>query len=210
MSSRKNIENLCSRWSQEDLTKIQRLLLAGRIEEAGLAKVRGDGEDYLDLRGLILEQFVKGIQIDHIDFSFLSTAKAGQFGFSTLDCCLFVAADFHSNLGNRFIRCDFSRAKLQRSVLRGSFEQCIFVNANLSSVLANTCRFVECSFVQTNLKQANFYDCAFDRCDFTDCKFGGGSLAGSRFITSRPTESELGDTFLERVVFETTSTLEES
>lgn len=208
MTSREEIEGLRCRWAQKELARVQNLLLAGRIKDAGLATVQAGGDDYFDLRGLALSQFIKGVEVDHVDFSFLTTTLAGQIGLSTLRHCRFVGADFHSNLGTRFTDCDFTSAKLQRSVLRGAFERCSFASANLSATLANGVRFVECSFAQANLKKANLYSCTFDRCDFTGCKFGGGSLAGSRLIASWPPENDLADTLLERVVFEPSSSSE--
>ena len=108
---------------------------------------------HADLRGLVIKAFVKSVSLRLIDFTSCEKEWAGQFGFCTVEDCLFVDSVLPTNFGSSFTLCRFSGAKLKGAVLRGQFEKCDFSKADLSSVLGNGVTFQNCDFTGTNMRK---------------------------------------------------------
>jgi uncharacterized protein YjbI with pentapeptide repeats len=182
--------------------RVQELLLDGKIGDAMLGVLEFGGRKYLDLRGFNLSLPLRNVKIENLDLSYLTISLAGQLSFATLRNCRLIGIDFHSNMGSHFVDADFTKSRLQRSRLRGIFEQCNFSESNMSSAEANGSSFIKCNFTNANLKKANLYSCTFSHCEFNGTYFGGGSLADSRFLGTRPTDVDLGDTIMDGSVTE--------
>ena len=188
------IHELRTRWTATELLRVEKLLLVNRIASGALPTYSHEGETLLDLRGFVLTQMIQNLKCKLVDLSYMELLHAGQFDYCTFENCRFIAIEFHANLGSKFYNCNFTSAKLQKTVLRGEFSRCDFINANLSGVLASQVRFSHCRFDKCNLRSAAFYNCIFDNCSYSAAKFGKGSIANSKFTGNRPDDASLLDT----------------
>jgi len=191
-----------TRWTASELLRVEKLLVTNRITSGALPTYSLGEDTLIDLRGYVLNQMIRNLKCRFVDYSYLSLLHAGQFDFCTFEKCIFIAIEFHANLGSQFADCSFEDAKLQQTVPRGEFLKCDFTNANLFGVLANQVLFSHCRFDNCNLRKAAFYDCKFEYCSFTDAKFGKGSIANSKFTGSRPNDASMLDTVREGTMFE--------
>jgi uncharacterized protein YjbI with pentapeptide repeats len=194
-------KRLRERWSDADTLRINQLLKTGQISASGLPMHDVAGIPYVDLRGLQVTHFIKGVTLSNIDFSFGRRSGAGQFGLCDIRTCLFIAGEFGANLSQTLVSCDFTEAKLQRATFFGEFRDCNFSRANLSNTIGSL-KFINCSFRDANLKGAHLTTCVFDRCGFTGAKFGDGSFAFSTIIGVKQSEVDFKDTLLEDVTFQ--------
>jgi fluoroquinolone resistance protein len=190
---------LKQRWLPERLQEVNAQLASGDMIKSPFPMVTGDNVARHDLRGIIITEMVSNVTLDGIDLSFSAFSGAGQFVNASCVECAFVGASLETNLGVSFVRCDFTRAKL--NVIRGVFKECIFRNADLVSSLGRDIRFLRCDFSGANLRKANLYQCTFDQCRWENSKFGSGSLAESQFFGEFPSNSALGNTMLEGTKF---------
>ena len=195
------INELRTRWTATELLRVEKLLLENRIASGALPTYLHGEDTLVDLRGYVLSQMIHNLQCKFVDLSYMSLFHAGQFDYCTFENCYFIAIEFHANLGSKFYNCNFTSAKLQKTVLRGEFSRCDFINANLSGVLASQARFSHCRFDNCNLRSAAFYNCIFDNCSFSAAKFGKGSIANSKFTGNRPDDASLLDTVCEGAIF---------
>lgn len=139
--------------------------------------------------------------LSHFDFSFCTTVPPGQFIEVSFESCRFVGSNFErANFGSRAIGCDFSRAKLCKW-LRGRYENCRFVGAEMTRIVAQELTFVRCDFTGANWRKAVATDSTFENCTWDGCKFGSGSFCSSRFVGTRPDAASLGNTMMEDITF---------
>lgn len=188
---------LKQRWSPEQTREVNSQLASGGELASPFSGSSGESGALCDLRGMVINCMVQGVVLDRVDFSFCTFEGSGQFVETSCTECVFVEADLATNLGTRFIRCDLKRAKL--NVLRGSFEDCNFRDADLVAVLGRSLHFVRCDFSGANFRKANLFASIFDRCNWSGTKFGGGSFADSTFIGQSPTEDSLKRTIVDGV-----------
>lgn len=138
-----------------------------------------------------------------MDFAFAQLRGFGQFCDVEMEDCIFDGAAIGANWARTFRRCSFVQASMKRAQLQGVFEDCDFSRADLSmSRSSRLSRFIRCKFSGTNLRSAQWVNVIFERCIFETAKFGNGSLGGSRFIGSRPTETQLATTIMNGCKFE--------
>nr|WP_315484263.1 pentapeptide repeat-containing protein [uncultured Undibacterium sp.] len=187
------IEQLKKRWTIQQMSQGEAALVG---KSTSPFPVMDDG--FLDLRGMVIAQFVKNITINCVDLSGAALERAGQFGMCKIEKVRFCFASLQTNLGKIFNSCDFTSANLSGAVLRGEFSGCDFSMANLTSAIGTEVRFVKCVFVKTNFRKASLVHCSFEDCRFEECKFGSGSLSSSRFIRT-PIPADLGNTLMEKI-----------
>lgn len=190
-----------SRWSKSQICDINKQLKRGRLKSLPFPPIVVDGQSVADLRGIaITTAFVRG-KYDRVDFSYCIAGAAEGLGGVLQQCefigCRFVGSQLWTNLGDKLIRCDLTEANLKGAWLRGRFEECSFRAANLVSVDGGTEKFIRCDFTDAKMRKATLYDCVFDYCIWKGASFGSGSLAGSTFLGTRPTEAQLGDTIMD-------------
>ncbi len=190
-----DIEDFRSRWTSELLTAGVRSL-HGK-EESPFGNVT---DRIRDLRGLLITQPVKSIQIDDADLTGCAVQGFGQFGYCHFARCSFCEAMLTTNLGDNFQDCDFTNANLSGGVIRGRFTDCDFTATNLSSTMGTEIKFVRCKFVKTNFRKATLTHCSFEECLFLENKCRNGSLAYSKFLRSPIDPATLGNTLMEKVV----------
>jgi uncharacterized protein YjbI with pentapeptide repeats len=110
--------------------------------------------------------------------------------------CRFVGIRIEGNLGNHFVDCNFSGARLICGFFE-TFERCNFRRADLRGSHGDIDpRFVECDFTLADLRGVDLGGIVFDRCVWDGTKFGGGAANGTQWIKTRPTDEQLGDTFI--------------
>ena len=106
-------------------------------------------------------------------------------------------------LGYDVRQCDFTAAFMKRADLRGVFRNCSFAGANLIGARTTPgSRFVRCDFRGAWLRNLAWTDAVFENCLWQGATIGTGSVAGSKFVGTRPTVEQFGDTILESDVSE--------
>lgn len=185
-----------TRWSSELSEKAMKYLRSGKDSPFDRTN-----DDLADLQGLCIDEIIRHVSIDHVDFSECHTEGFGQFVGCTIIDSRFRFAKYATNLSSRFKRCDFSHSDLSGAHLIGDFDCIDFSNATLKSILANQVKFRKCQFSETNLRKAELYHCTFEDCIFEDCAFGSGSLGGSKFVRTSLKLNELKKTNVEGVTF---------
>ncbi len=190
------LEEVAARWTQTSTAAGNAFLGSSKSAPFGSTI-----EGLVDLRGLRISQFIKNATIRGIDLSGSSTEGFGQFGFCSVMDSRLVGSKIETNLGSKFIRCNFSHSDLSGAVLRGEFDEIDFTGTKLNSVSANQVTFRRCRFNGTSFRKANLLNCTFEDCSFESCNFGSGSIAGSKFIRSDLALAELKKTVIENVVF---------
>jgi uncharacterized protein YjbI with pentapeptide repeats len=187
---------LIKRWSQSDRRRINNAI-GGRQMPQDLPIVEYDGQSYVDLRGFIFDDVIM-IDLDHFDLSYCDMRHGGPGKKIRIFDCLFVGATIWSAMGWDVKRCDFTRASLKSVNLAGHYEDCCFRDANLVNAQGYAAEsFVRCDFRGAKLCKAHLMDVTFDHCRWEGATFGSGSLAGSRFIGTRPTTEQLSNTIME-------------
>lgn len=156
-------------------------------------------DGFVDMRGLEIKVFVKGMRFQRVDFSACGKSWAGQFDFCTVQECLFSGAVLPTNLGSDFRLCKFVGAKLKGAVLRGRFVECDFSDADMASALGDGVMFERCSFAGANMRKVQFTGAKFVECRFAGARFGSGSFARSAFVSCDLKLAELGNTVIEGV-----------
>jgi uncharacterized protein YjbI with pentapeptide repeats len=191
MTEKEQMKQLRERWAAAGKIDLRRALAQAEspfgLTSAGL----------LDYRGVRITDSLHRLSFSHVDMSF-ATMDFGQLVAEVADC-LFCACAFESNIGKKFTRCSFNDAKLVNSVILGTFDECTFVNTNLSKVRASQGRFSACVFEGANLRKASFFDCTFDGSRIKDCKLGSGSFAGSSFSDCVVEGADFSRTVMEKV-----------
>ena len=140
--------------------------------------------------------------ISKFDFSY-SDLKHGGFADVIVEDCRFDGIEYEGNWGRGFRRCSFSKAKLSRAFLSGQFVECDFSGVNFSFSKASAPdSFLRCNFTKTNFRSANWTRVRFEYCTFDGAKFDRASVSGSRFIGTAPSEEQLKDTLVAKVVYE--------
>jgi uncharacterized protein YjbI with pentapeptide repeats len=190
-------DELRERWESRAVGVINQALAKGVVIDSPYGVIDGR----MDLRGITLHEFIKGRTIKSCDFTAAERASFGQFGMSTLIDCIFRSATIDSNLGSRFERCVFDDAKMKGVVLRGSFVDCTFRGADLTSALGSGVSFERCVFDGATLKKAQLTASRSIDCSFMGARFGSGSLAFSSFTGSAPGEDQMGTTLMEGCSF---------
>ncbi len=175
-------KNLRERWSPDEIRRMNDLLAQGGSRLKELARIEVDGESYIDLRGLSVDDFVKGAELRRVDLSYAQVARGGQLGQCTVEDCRFLSAHLDTNIGNKFARCDFAKANLKRALLYGEFADCDFSGANMAKVQGGRLRLVGCRLDQVRLDWAELQDSVFERCRFRSCSVKDASFAGARFV----------------------------
>lgn len=208
------VEKLRSRWTAVDTKTINRGMLrtgcavSPFLEYLGLTDFRGFPlREHLKIETVAMAGRKPIPQSDvppmtQMDFSY-ADLFGGAFADIVAENCCFDGVDNGSNWRRTFRRCSFAKAKLSRNHFRGVFEDCNFLKAqlNLSSASTNTL-FLRCNFTKANFRSANWVQVRFENCIFDGAKFDRASVSGSRFIGSAPSEEQLSDTLVAKVVFE--------
>jgi hypothetical protein len=130
------VADLRARWTAE-ATAAAVAFLESRPVNFDLPTMRMDGADYLDLRGLRIEQ-------TQIDRAFLRNVN--------LRWAVFRDVGFKNA---RFVGCNLSQATFSACYLRrAKFEKCDLVNAHF-----DTCDFSQASLAESRIDFASFRDC---------------------------------------------------
>ena len=208
------VENLRARWDEVDVA-----LINTSFQTTGTAESPfGYYEGLCDFRGFQLKAHLKLSTIamsgkkpipqteipatKRLDFSF-SIFSRGGFSDVVAEDCKFDGVEIGANWRRCFRRCSFKGAKLSRNYLTGRFEDCDFLKAELNSSSAGaTDSFVRCNFTKANFRSANWVQVRFENCIFDGAKFDRASVSGSRFIGTAPSEEQLKDTLVAKVVYE--------
>lgn len=194
---------LTTRWTPAERKRINRSLAraAYRFLE-DLPYVTHDGRRYVDLRGFPFESHFL-TDLKRVDFSDSNMQQGGVGREIHVSDCIFRGARLWTTIGYVVRRCDFTGAHMKGVDLRGTFRQCNFAGANLVGArCVPETRFLRCDFRSAKLRNWDFTDAVFNRCQWEGAKIDTGSVAGSRFIGTRPTKKQLGDTIMESDVDE--------
>ena len=197
------IKKLKSRWSLDQLAEVSTALLGctGVVSVECCGTHHLDGQDYSDLRGVTIQNFIANVAISNVDLSFSSLNGVGGRIHTVLRHCRFAKVDFsESVLAVKAYFCDFNSVKIKE--VFGHFEDCSFVNANLNRVLSVDLHFYRCDFSKANMLNTHLFSTIFDNCKWDGCKLGQGSFAESTFIGTMPSNEQLGDTIMDDVVFQ--------
>lgn len=140
--------------------------------------------------------------ISNLDFSF-ANFKRGGFEDVVAENCKFDGVVDCANWRRVYRCCSFIGTKMARNYFTGRFEDCDFSKAELNSSSAGaTDSFVRCNFTKANFRSANWVQVRFENCTFDGAKFDRASVSGSRFIGAAPSEEQLKDTLIAKVVYE--------
>jgi uncharacterized protein YjbI with pentapeptide repeats len=190
---------LTTRWTAEERREINRAFSRGAFRFLDdLSTVRHGRVTFVDLRGFPFEARVT-VDLTRVDLTDCNMQFGGIGGARVrLTRCLFGGARLWTTIGYDVRRCDFSAAHLKGADLRGTFRDCVFAGANLVGVrTVPGSRFIRCDFRGAKLRNLRLYDAVFDNCLWDGATIRTGSVAGSRFVGTRPTPEQLGDTILE-------------
>ena len=151
-----------------------------------------------DYRGFPLKEQLVRLEMADVDFSYTICEWAGSLNACKVKTGQFVRTNFDGRFfGDIFEKCNFDQGSFINGAFGSSiFIDCSFISTNLTATAAQGAKFIRCSFKRTNMKKAHFFKCVFEECDFEKTLFHDGSLAGSEFITNRPSDSQLGNTIL--------------
>jgi uncharacterized protein YjbI with pentapeptide repeats len=155
-------------------------------------------EGLVDMRGLVLQESIRGDAVRGVDFSFMQ-GTCGQLVAPIFDCKFKRMTLKESLLFEHFERCDFTKANLHNYVFMGKFLDCIFDGGDLGRVRGSKVNFEKCTFRSLKMKGTSLTDCFFDRCQLIDCRFTKGSLGGSHFRDCKFERVIFDDTFMTRV-----------
>ena len=78
-----------------------------------------------------------------------------------------------------YIDCGFSKCSMPKAVLTGNFQNCYFINTDLSGAVISGALFVKCNFSHTNFTEATFR-----KCKFVGCRFGGANFKGAKGLST--------------------------
>lgn len=189
-----DVKRLRERWGPDQTTAVAaQFLAASRTRgQPDFESPFGTTEQgLLDLRGLTLHQSVRYATVRGADFSGAVFA-ASTVSESELERCRFDRCDLRGRfVGRRFTGCSFVGARLQQARLGAVFTECDFTKANLSGSVASGVRFERCDFTRARLGSIMWTQrCVFDQCVFDGLISCSGSVAGSRFIGTRPDSLE--------------------
>lgn len=185
---------LVDRWNETAIGSLRDQLAAGPCSSPF-----GRTEELLcDYRGVSITESLHKLAIEGVDFS-KSIMDSGQMA-AEFTRCRFRDCIYASNVGNSFVECDFSSAKLSRCVFRGKFIGCDFTSADLTHVRGVGLYFERCIFDKTDLRKASLVNSRFVSCEIKSCKFGSGSLAGSKFDNCSINDVDFDKTVMQRVV----------
>jgi uncharacterized protein YjbI with pentapeptide repeats len=180
----------------------------GRPPPHAFASPFGQIDGYEDFRHLPLAGSPSHRRIERADLSFVTDGRRGQLANATFVDCRFDGMKVETNLGNRFERCSFERAKLSRSLLRGHYVDCNFTGADLSRCTSIETSFVRCDFTGARLVGVTWPRTLFDHCLWEDVTFGSAILTYSRFLGRWPDNHALSMALLENVDFVKAETTE--
>ena len=127
---------LRSRWTPE-LTDAAIRFLQGNPTGADIPTMELDGETYLDLRGIRIEQTqLDGMLIRRVNLRWSTVRDVGFKGARFVDCNLSQAV---------FSECYFRRATFQGcDIVNSKFDSCDFPNARLDASRLDFARFRKC------------------------------------------------------------------
>ena len=188
---------LTTRWTDAEQKRINRDFgrRAFRFLD-DLPRVRHGVVDYVDLRGFPFTSEI-GTDLTRVDFTDCNMQFGGIGRQIRLTQCRFVGARLWAVIGYDVRGCDFTAAHMKNADLRGKFRDCVFADANLVGAQSDPeSRFLRCDFSRARLRNVRWYDVVFTRCNWEGAKFGTGSVAGSRFVGTRPTPEQFGETIL--------------
>jgi len=131
-----SVAHLRSRWTPE-LTDAAIRFLQGNPGEADIPTMELNGESYLDLRGIRIEQTqLDGMLIRRVNLRWSTIRDVGFKGAKLVDCNLSQAV---------FSECYFRRATFQGcDIVNSKFDSCDFPNARLDASRLDFARFRKC------------------------------------------------------------------
>lgn len=184
-------KELQARWSGQSFT-------IGWLRSALQDTPQGD---FLDLRGLRVAEVIQNLTIGKADFSFTVFEGAGQINMCTVSDSLFREITLGTNLGRKFVNCDFAGSRFPGVLFRGEFTECKFDACNLTGAAGNEVKFTRCSFVGTTLSKVDFQRCQFIDCNFEAAKFIKPTLSGSKFTGVSESDLDLRNPYMPNVQF---------
>lgn len=190
--------DLKNRWTSKQIKEISYDLERGRLPKHA-KRLEFEGVSYVDLRGIAISELdaINVMSMDHWDLSYSDLGHGWMRSFKqSAKSCRFIGVALDGNVGYNFADCDFSQAKLNAD-LRGRFERCLFRETRLKHMPFSSGRsFIACDFTNADLRGSDLNDAVFENCIWDGTKFGGGSANRTKWIGTRPTERQLGDTWI--------------
>ena len=193
MASRKEINFLKSRWDDIKIPNLK-AALSSHLKPFGFSEL-----NKIDYRGVDLSCALNQVEINNVDFSFMSSSFGQLGGGAQFISCLFDNMKYEGSLCSSFKKCTFKKSNLSKSTIVDSFDDCDFTETKFQNVRASEVKFNRCVFNKSNFKKASFYNCIFNECHFDSAIFGGGSLGGSRFKDCIILNVDFGNTIIEGV-----------
>lgn len=186
---------LQSRWSKAALARVGDDLWHRRVPRDAQRRIV-DGIEYIDLRGVFPARIIRNREMIRWDWTYADLRHANFGGKRQRSVeCLFRSATLWLNVGDEFERCDFAKANLKGATLFGLYNDCTFRDANMVSVnFDSQSRIVRCDFRGAKLRKASMNNAVFEACMWESATFGGGVAVDTKFLGTRPTSEQLGET----------------
>ena len=139
-----SVAQLRSRWTPE-LTDAAIRFLQGNPADLEIPTMELDGETYLDLRGIRIEQTqLDGMLIRNVNLRWSTIRDVGFKGAKLVDCNLSQAS---------FSECYFRRAVLQKcDIVNSKFDSSDFSNARMDASRLDFATFKSCEITLANIR----------------------------------------------------------